>query len=305
MLEAYMTASNRIVAVTLAIALGGAALADAQVADSSSKRLPQLVILNTTVNRANETLTIHGNGFGTRPPLVWCEVDPLTVISATDDDVVVYLPAAMKDATYLLTMLRPTSPETGLGFFVFTVQSVKEGPRGADGAPGPRGEAGAAGAPGAAGARGPAGLPGADGAQGARGDAGATGPQGAAGAQGLQGPQGLAGATGPQGEPGVQGPMGLQGPAGPQSAAGTTGYLVVNASASVYINGLQTTTQEAVCPAGKVAVGGGFDVSGTGLPLQALASFPVASDTWQVKIRLGQTPAASFDVHTYVICAGN
>ena len=106
-----MTSFNRILGVTLAMVFGGGALAHAQIASSSPKKLPQLVILSATVDRASETMTIHGTAFGSRAPQVWCGLDPMTVISATDSDVVVELPAEEKDGTHRLTVLRSTARE--------------------------------------------------------------------------------------------------------------------------------------------------------------------------------------------------
>lgn len=100
------------------------------------------------------------------------------------------------------------------------------GPRGPQGAPGPKGETGSAGP------QGPQGSVGATGPQGQKGDTGSTGLQGVkgdTGAQGLQGPKGDTGSTGPVGPKGDTGPTGLTGPkgdtgqTGPQGVKGDTG----------------------------------------------------------------------------------
>jgi hypothetical protein len=69
--------------------------------------------------------------------------------------------------------------------------SLKTGPQGIQGEPGPEGPQGVQGAPGETGPAGPQGI---------------AGPQGEVGAQGEPGP---AGPEGPQGEPGPQGPPGM------------------------------------------------------------------------------------------------
>jgi hypothetical protein len=97
--------------------------------------------------------------------------------------------------------------------------------------------------------------------------------------------------------------MGFIGPTGPQGPSGVSGYQVTSTFVTVTINGNQTTTVNASCPSGKQAIGGGFDASGTALPLQLLGSFPAAADTWRVLVRLNQITAATFSVRAYAICA--
>src|SRR5258708_7931431 len=75
--------------------------------------------------------------------------------------------------------------------------------------------------------------------------AGVPGPQGP---QGIQGPKGDTGATGAQGVPGIQGPAGVSG-------------LVIVMGPTVSISN-SNASSAAVCPAGKKAVGGGFNLSG-------------------------------------------
>lgn len=112
---------------------------------------------------------------------------------------------------------------------------VRNGQRGADGAPGekgekgdtgeqgPQGEQGERGPAGPQGVQGPQGPKGETGAQGPKGDTGAQGPKGATGATGPQGPQGEKGETGaqgPQGATGATGPQGIQGPQGEKGEKG-------------------------------------------------------------------------------------
>jgi hypothetical protein len=97
--------------------------------------------------------------------------------------------------------------------------------------------------------------------------------------------------------------MGPAGQAGAEGAAGVSGYEVVSSPlTSVTINGNQTTTLTAVCPAGKTAIGGGFDYSGNIAPLTPVASFPAAVDTWRVMIRLSQVTATTFQGRAFVVC---
>jgi len=231
-------------------------LAEAQ--PSSHKRL---VIFKTTVDRANETLTIRGQGFGKHAPQVLCEKHPMTVVSATDTEVVVYFPAAVADGTYLLTVMKGAS-QKDRDVFNFAVQGaptasgVKEtevgppgpqgepgpqgpvGPTGPQGEPGPQGPVGPTGPQGSQGPTGPSGPQGPQGAQGVKGDTGAMGPQGGTGAagakgdtgsagpqgaMGVAGPKGDTGATGSQGDPGATGAKGETGAAGPQGEVGPTG----------------------------------------------------------------------------------
>jgi hypothetical protein len=73
--------------------------------------------------------------------------------------------------------------------------------------------------------------------------------------KGKRGPRGAAGARGPAGPQGAQGPQGIQGPAGIQRLR-----LVV--SPPVTIAAGAQGTAEAVCPAGEIAVSGGFGLLG-------------------------------------------
>jgi len=107
-------------------------------------------------------------------------------------------------------------------------------------------------------------IQGPPGPQGPQGDIGPAGPQGVqgdpgpAGQPGAQGPTGPTGPPGPQGLQGNPGPAGLQGPPGP----GLTGYEVVQADFVVPAGGFLRDT--ALCPVGKVVLGGGASVVGAG-----------------------------------------
>ena len=92
------------VALVLVLCTGSATAAGST---SSRKGTPtQVVVLSAVVDRAQETLTIRGLNFGSQPPQVMCETNYMTVLSATDTEIVVQFPAAVPDGTYLLTVVR-------------------------------------------------------------------------------------------------------------------------------------------------------------------------------------------------------
>jgi hypothetical protein len=128
------------------------------------------------------------------------------------------------------------------------------------------------------------------------GPPGPAGPQGASGANGAPGPTGGPGASGAPGPRGSPGPSGPPGPAG-----GLSGYERVSKQVSVGSSGGQA---EAVCPAGKQAVGGGFF---TGWPSVApYFSAPGAHtvngvyvyDSWIVIV-----PGPAGPLTAYAVCA--
>lgn len=133
------------------------------------------------------------------------------------------------------------------------------------------------------------------GPEGPQGPEGPTGPQGPVGPQGPQGPAGPQGADGATGATGAQGAEGPQGPAGPSALSG---YEVVT---KFEANGLGKTDEivKVYCPAGKLAVGGGFSVS----PMvgRVERSHPLTDGTgWHVYIiNLGLN---SPSVGAYVVC---
>jgi hypothetical protein len=228
--------SNKSVGAALAFVLMTGALAHAQTThlsqsgnDHQSKSShTQLVILSTTVDRANDTLTIRGLGFGTRTPQVWCETHQMTVLNSSNSKIVVHLPDATHDGSYLLTVLRgyQSNERDVFDMAIVSPTSGPAGPKGDTGAAGPKGDTGAVGPKGDAGV---AGSKGDAGAAGSKGDTGAVGPQGAVGPVGPQGqtgfigPKGDTGAAGPQGDRGDAGPVGDTGPAGPQGVDGRQG----------------------------------------------------------------------------------
>ncbi|MEO5896703.1 MAG: IPT/TIG domain-containing protein [Vicinamibacterales bacterium] len=302
----------------------------------------QLVIFSAIPDRSNETLTIRGVNLGDRAAFVYFEDQPMTILSATDQEVVVHLPAALPDGTYLVTVTRGKST-LARGAFSVALMTTRSGlagpagpagPPGAPGAAGPQGSAGSTGAagpagtqgpagsvgsPGPAGPQGPAGVVGAAGPAGPQGPAGAVGaagpvgPSGATGAAGPVGPAGATGATGsagpvgPAGPMGSMGPMGLSGPAGPQGPAGVSGYEVVSAlSPVVPVGQFALYTATASCPAGKHAIAGGYEAFGGGRLMVPYASLPSTLQTWRVSLRNPDvTDQANVSVRVYVICASD
>jgi len=338
-----MRLSNRTAFTAIVFVLMGTALAHAQKKPSDTlvlaKPQEQLVVLSTAVDRVNQTLTIQGLSFGPEPPQVWCETSLMTVLSATDTQLVVFLPAAVPDGTHLLSVIRGTG-EKDRGFFNMSVGTPGQGPagptgpagpagpagpkgdtgaagpKGDTGAAGPKGDTGAAGLKGDTGAAGPQGdvgpmgPKGDTGAAGTPGDTGATGPKGDTGATGATGAPGATGATGPQGPQGAQGaqgPQGLMGPLGPQGLPGVSGYQIVStALATLTLVGNTTTTMSVTCPVGKRVVSGGYDSQhATGVLLHPVAMFPPTWDTWRVTLRLSQDTAATFQFRVYAICAAS
>lgn len=224
-----MPVSNRTLGMALVFVLCASSIAHAQTASSESKKWQpaQLAILSASVDRANETITIRGLNFGRHAPVVFCETQYMTVISATDSELVVHLPAAVPDGTYLLTVVSGPRPNDRDVFHVAvqtpTIVTGPEGAPGNAGPPGPQGDTGAAGSQGLTGAIGPSGPQGPAGPAGPQGPQGAVGATGATGATGAQGEVGPVGAVGPQGATGAQGEVGPQGSVGPQGETGAQG----------------------------------------------------------------------------------
>src|SRR4051812_13093279 len=187
-----MRLSSRTLLLSFLIVILGTEFAYAQKSTAAvAPKADQVVVLSTAVDRVNQTLTIQGVGFGPQAPQVWCENYLMTVISATDSQLVVFLPGGVPDGTHLLTVIRGNG-EKDRGTFNMSVAAPEEG----SGAAGPRGPA----AP--AGPQGPKGDTGATGAAGPKGDTGAVGPKGDPGLAGPKGDMGVAGPVGPQGPPG-------------------------------------------------------------------------------------------------------
>jgi hypothetical protein len=259
---------KRFLAIVLSAALGMA------VTPSVTHAAGLPLILNTTVNYTQNTLTVNGQNFGSKPVVMLNNLEFPTVSSSSSEIVADfpsgYPPSSFTPGTYFLTvqysnqlpslftaaigMAGPQGPAGPAG------ATGAQGPQGPQGATGTAGAAGSMGPPGPMGPAGPIGLTGATGATGATGPAGPAGSAGAIGATGPQGPVGLTGATGAQGSAGPQGP---QGPQGSQGPAGQNGTGVLTDSSGDTAVGLQALN-------GTIVYGYGTENTATGY--QALYS---------------------------------
>jgi hypothetical protein len=209
------------------------------------------VVISTTVDSANNMLTINGQNFGSNPLITLGSLKFTTAAGSSSTRIVGNFPtgnpaSSFTPGTYFMTVQfsnqLPSIYTVDIGAQGAAGPQGPIGPQGVAGAPGPQGIQGPAGAQGAQGLMGPLGLPG---AHGAKGDPGPVGPKGADGAIGPAGQNGTAGAQGPQGDTGPQGPQGLQGPKGDKGDPGSGGGgLVCTTAPNVYLvtasNGTQT-----------------------------------------------------------------
>src|SRR5688572_27779445 len=112
-------------------------------AETSSKHL---VVTSAVVDRGNDTVTLRGAGFGSKRPVVYCEETPMSVLSATEDELIVSFPASALEGTFLFTIVRGPSAVDRAAFYVTTsrpqVLEGKEGPMGPQGPAGPAGPRG-------------------------------------------------------------------------------------------------------------------------------------------------------------------
>ena len=304
----------------------------------------QVVVSSAAINRSSEILILRGQNFGTVTPSVYCESTPMTVVSVTDSQLVVLFPASVPDGTYLFTVITGPAEKDRAVFYVTTMAPVvvqqtstpgatgpqgPAGPEGPAGPVGPKGDTGAVGATGPAGAQGstgPAGPMGPEGPQGAPGAQGAVGPAGPAGPTGAPGPQGLVGPVGPTGPAGAQGPAGpvgapgpigpqgapgapgLPGPMGPAGPSGVSGYewRVLANPAFNAPNAVTLTPQDVLCSAGRVPLGGGYELLGSmGQQLTVLSSAPTPTGNgWRVTVKNNTASTLmSVQVRVHVMCA--
>lgn len=264
---------------------------------SSSNSSKQLIVTSASVDRLNDTVTLKGSGFGNKKPTVFCELTQMTVLSATDEELLVAFPASVLDGTYLFTVARGNGTSERATFFVTTnrpqILEGQPGPTGAQGPQGERGEVGPQGSKGDTGASGPQGLE------------GPQGPQGPAGPQGSAGPQGVAGPTGLQGAQGSIGPIG---PAGPIGAPGISGYeRFVSDSGTLGMNPGVSSFVTAACPAGKRVIAGGHELASSAsqqLSVTMSAPFEGTVSGWRVNFRNSlNTQLTNVQVRAFVVCA--
>jgi Collagen triple helix repeat (20 copies) len=121
------------------------------------------------------------------------------------------------------------------------------------------------------------------------------------------GPRGPQGPQGPQGNPGPQGLAGAQGKAGPAGSIGTvtvvTATTLVSGPNAPAGTSLVARTQ---CPAGRILLGGGAQVS-VGLSpdkAQLQSSFPVDATTWQTvaTVTTSLVSGETMTMKPYVLC---
>jgi hypothetical protein len=132
-------------------------------------------------------------------------------------------------------------------------------------------------------------------------DQGAKGEPGPQGLQGLPGPRGEPGPRGDTGAPGVPGTTGPQGPAG---SPGLSGLVRVSAVRDVTANTLRNQSVE--CPAGKKALGGGYDLlstltAGQMLLIKPYQSYPNTDGSWLVWVHNGN--GFPVQLKLWVVCA--
>ena len=134
------------------------------------------VIDSGTINYVSNQLTLTGSGFepSKKQPVVQFNGNTLTLVSASDAQIVAQLPAVVVPGTFDVTIT-----PSGCGSIDFNMTYGAVGPQGPIGLPGVNGAPGPAGAPGLAGPQGPQGL------MGNPGPTGPTGPAGPAGSAGV------------------------------------------------------------------------------------------------------------------------
>ncbi len=153
------------------------------------------------------------------------------------------------------------------------------------------------------------GTPGADGRDGAQGPQGDKGDKGDKGDNGLNGVDGAQGPKGDKGDKGDPGANGAQGPQGPKGDAGTASLTQITKSAS----GSGSVSVQAVCAAGQVATGGGFEVTGSNSskiavlvskPITVVGGADAGKAAWLVTGKYnGESDGQSYTLTAYVLCA--
>ncbi len=144
------------------------------------------------------------------------------------------------------------------------------------------------------GIQGPAGPTGRRGAPGPQGPAGPPGPPGPIGPAGPRGVAGPAGPIGPAGPAGPSGPAGSPGPTGPTGPSGLAKVHVVSENVPFSAG---TANRRVSCPAGELAIGGGFFMN-TGDQVFQSAPEGNPPTAWVV----GKNGGAN-SVFIYVLCA--
>jgi hypothetical protein len=103
------------------------------------------------------------------------------------------------------------------------------------------------------------------------------------------------------------GPIGPMGPMGPEGPAGVSGFQVVSAlSPTIPTNvaAFATVTGSATCPAGKVAVAGGYEGMGDAWFMYHYASYPSSPNTWTVSLKNRDSGSKlNVQLRVFVLCA--
>jgi hypothetical protein len=335
----------RLSVIAFALAALGAPFATAQSRGNNPK--PQLLITAANADLPNGFIVIDGSNFGAGASVYLGNnsggYSELNVTASSDSEITADLPAGSVPGTYTLTVSRgPSSTDVFAIDVTIGAQGEQgiQGPQGPQGIQGPQGEVGPQGPQGEQGAQGPQGdqgpqgevgpqgpqgeqgAQGPQGDQGLQGDVGPQGPQGEQGTQGPQGDQGLQGDVGPQGSQGPQGPMGpmgLPGADGADGADGVSGYEIVSKTNDPICPGCDTRDNRTIksvtveCPAGKRAVGSGFNVgsgpsgfdAGVTEWLFPRVNLPLNGGTqWYISIRNANptNQTQSWHMHAYAIC---
>jgi hypothetical protein len=116
------------------------------------------------------------------------------------------------------------------------------------------------------------------------------------------GPRGGVGPQGIQGETGPQGPQGIQGP--PGTPGGIAGRELVNASATRTVAKNATTEVTSFCPAGKVAVGGGYGTNNPSLAVSySVADVRGGQSLWAVGFRNTANNSQTGNLSAQAVCA--
>jgi hypothetical protein len=98
------------------------------------------------------------------------------------------------------------------------------------------------------------------------------------------------------------GPAGPSGPAGPAGPPGASGLQTVFTTSAV--NSTTTRTLTAVCPSGKVAIGGGVSVTPSTVTEVGLSTSYLANPTtWTASAREIDATASNWGLNVVVICA--
>ena len=103
------------------------------------------------------------------------------------------------------------------------------------------------------------------------------------------------------------GPMGPMGPIGPTGPAGVSGYEVVSVltpATPQNVASFASVVGSASCPAGKIAIAGGYEGLGDAWFMYHYASYPSSPSTWTVSLK-NRDSGTKFQVQmrVFVLCA--